>query len=164
MERAERDRLLRLPDAELLTLCRTDRFRGTGPGGQKRNKTESAVRVTHLATGISAASDETRSQTTNRLLALRRLRREIAGQCRAQPPATPETTPCPSLRDPLYPCWLAAVLDALEAHEGRVSDAAARLGTSTGRLVRDLANDSQLWQQANACRRRFGLAPLRMPA
>jgi len=82
----DRDRLLALSDDELLRLCRTDRFRGSGRGGQKRNATDSAVRVALPALKISATSDDTRSQRTNRRLALRRLRREIAFQCRQQTP------------------------------------------------------------------------------
>lgn len=52
-------------------------YRGSGPGGQHRNKTESAVRVTHLPTGVSACS-ETKCQHRNRELALRALRSRIA--------------------------------------------------------------------------------------
>ena len=40
--------LLALSDEELMKECRFDAMRGTGPGGQKRNKTSSAARVTHL--------------------------------------------------------------------------------------------------------------------
>jgi peptide chain release factor 1 len=52
-------------------------MRGTGPGGQHRNKTESAVRVTHLPTGVSAYADE-RSQKQSKRKALRELDRRLA--------------------------------------------------------------------------------------
>ena len=42
----KRDDLLNLPLEELARLCRVESFRGVGPGGQKRNKTETSVRVT----------------------------------------------------------------------------------------------------------------------
>lgn len=48
-------------------------MRSSGPGGQHTNKTESAVRVTHLPTGLSAVAQEERSQHLNRSLAMSRL-------------------------------------------------------------------------------------------
>lgn len=48
-------------------------FRGSGPGGQHRNKTESAVRLRHLPTGITVVAAEHRSQWRNRQAAWERL-------------------------------------------------------------------------------------------
>lgn len=53
--------------------CRFDYYRGSGKGGQKRNKTSSAVRCTHLASGAVGQSDDTRSQHRNRQIAFRRM-------------------------------------------------------------------------------------------
>jgi len=47
---------------------------GHGPGGQHRNKTESAVRLVHLPTGLKVTATERRSQARNRARALERLR------------------------------------------------------------------------------------------
>lgn len=53
--------------------CRFDYYRGSGKGGQKRNKTSSAVRCTHKASGAVGNSDDTRSQHSNKVLAFRRM-------------------------------------------------------------------------------------------
>jgi protein subunit release factor B len=59
--------------AVTLSDCRVDTFRGTGPGGQKRNKTESGVRITHEPSGAVGVSDKTRSQHQNRSDAFRKM-------------------------------------------------------------------------------------------
>jgi peptide chain release factor len=58
---------------------RWETMRASGPGGQHVNRTESAVRVTHLPTGVQATAAEERSQHRNRKLALARLARKLAG-------------------------------------------------------------------------------------
>jgi hypothetical protein len=154
-----RDEILLLDDAELLRLCRVDTFRGTGPGGQKRNKTESAVRVTHCESGISAFDDQTRSQHLNRIRALQKLRLELAVNLR-QATRLWEGD-CPGLNSRLYPCWLGAVFDALEVSAFRLSEAAALLGASTGKLSRSLSRDPFVCQLVNQQRQKHSLPPLR---
>jgi len=58
--------------------CEITAYRSSGPGGQKKNKTESSVRARHLATGIVRVATESRSQTRNRKLALERVWAELA--------------------------------------------------------------------------------------
>lgn len=53
-------------------------FKASGSGGQKKNKTESAVRIKHLPTGIIVTATESRSQYENRERALERLRQRLA--------------------------------------------------------------------------------------
>jgi len=76
---------------------RIQTFKGSGPGGQHRNKTETAVRIIHKATGISAESTDSKSQSRNRSSAFLKLtkkliqhyKKEYAGEVRQRIP--PET-------------------------------------------------------------------------
>jgi len=52
-------------------------YRSSGPGGQRKNKTETAVRLTHFPSGITVIATEYRSQAQNRKLAFERLRERL---------------------------------------------------------------------------------------
>jgi ribosome-associated protein len=71
--------MIRLPesDEDLLRECEVETFRSSGPGGQHVNKTESAVRLRHLPSGIVVTSQQERSQHRNKALCLQKLRQKI---------------------------------------------------------------------------------------
>jgi protein subunit release factor B len=66
-----------LEDRELLAQCDVEVRRGGGPGGQHRNKVETAVRLWHGPTGLVASAAERRSRQANLTLALERLREKL---------------------------------------------------------------------------------------
>jgi len=64
-------------DRDLLRECEVETFRSSGPGGQHVNKTESAVRLTHVPSGIVVSSQQERSQHRNKVICLEKLRHKI---------------------------------------------------------------------------------------
>jgi hypothetical protein len=168
-----------LSDQQLLAQCALDTYRASGPGGQKRNKTSSAVRLRHLPSGLIVIAEDSRSQHENRARALRRLRQAL--YLRIRDDLRAETLTAEMLaaqsdyreirngedrlslgrKDPRFWPAVGVVLDVLQAVEARVSDAARVLGLSTGNLIHFLRSDPKVWEQANVLRSRFGHKPLR---
>ena len=70
--------LLPESDEDLLRECEVETFRSSGPGGQHVNKTESAVRLRHLPSGVVVVSREERSQYRNKAICLQKLREKVA--------------------------------------------------------------------------------------
>jgi hypothetical protein len=160
-------------DSQLLAECEIDLYRASGPGGQKRNKTSSAVRLRHLPTGLIVTAVESRSQHENKARAVVRLRRELALTQRN--PIEPQS-PLPEFfaaalardpslhvnpRHPQYLLIVQYVLDTLKFHGAAVAEAASTLHISTGQLIRFLKDDTDLWEHANRLRQESGLSPLR---
>jgi ribosome-associated protein len=86
---------------ELLDLereCTVTPYRSSGPGGQKKNKTESSVRVVHEPTGITRIATESRSQSANRLRALERIRLALVEKRRRRKKRVP-TAPSTASRE-----------------------------------------------------------------
>ncbi|PPR85650.1 hypothetical protein GOBAR_AA35044 [Gossypium barbadense] len=139
---------LTLKDEELMRQCELNTFKASGPGGQHRNKRESAVRLKHLPTGIIAQAVEDRSQHMNRASALARLRTLIALKVR-NPVSLESYSPPPELlqilprnsthrrsdsgpqigpNNPKFILGMQALLDLIFAVDGSISDAAKLLG------------------------------------
>ncbi len=152
-----------LTDPQLLAQCEVDTYRASGPGGQKRNKTSSAVRLRHLPSGLLVIGEESRSQYENKARALRRIRQRLWLALREPLPADlpSDVTLNVGRRDERFWPTVGLVLDALEQFTGQVSTAAEWLGSTTGSLIDFLEIEDTVWTEANRIRQRNGLGQLR---
>ena len=169
------DHLLASDDG-LIAQCEVDRYRASGPGGQHRNKTESAVRLRHKLTGASAIGEDSRSQSENKLHAVRRLRATIALDVR-EPVRLDGFVPSARLAAfvkagtaPLgaktkltgeYWAAIGELLDLLVTGELEIGTTAQRLGITTGALSKLLLHDEQVGRAVNDLRRSRGMRALR---
>lgn len=158
------------PIESLLAECTVQRTRGSGSGGQHRNKVETAIVVTHTPTGIRGEASERRSQEQNRQMAIFRLRLKLAVEARH--PASDSPTELWQSRCTLgkivlndqhddFPALLAEALDQLAASDWQPSDAAERLGVSSSQLIKLCKQHPPAFQLVNQKREAMGLKRFR---
>ena len=163
------DALLALDEADLMRQCRFAPYKSGGPGGQKRNKTTSAVRLVHEPTGLVAQSSDFREQSVNRRRALHRLRYKLAAETRTpldfrgyEPPAwlvalKQDGHLTANVHNPAHARLAAHVLDVLEASGARLSMAAALLGIPVSNLVHLIEAEPTVGAAASRVRQKYGV-------
>lgn len=156
---------------QLLAQCTVKRTRGSGPGGQHRNKVETAIVIEHLPTKVIGQASEKRSQERNRETAVARLRVNLAIRVRT---ATKRTTPSDRLKSRTsqgklrinqlhfdYAAVLAETLDLIEQHEYDVPQVASIAGLSTSQLVKFVKTCPEALVAINRQRSKLGLSRIR---
>ena len=162
-----------LDDDALAGQCRVTFGRGSGPGGQHRNKVETAAFVTHLPTGVKATARERRSQAQNRHVAQQRLRMKLAITVRTRirmnryRPSSlwvrrrqGKTLPV-NARNRDFPALLAEAMDVIAAMTFDVGGAAGVLGVTMSQLAKLLGREPKALAWVNDGRAARGLARLR---
>lgn len=157
----DRDLQLMLPESEFVRFCTLDFFKSSGAGGQHRNKTSSAVRVTHKETGISAEDCTERSQHRNRSNAIWKLKILLALQIRRPVTSTLPRMEC-SLSAPDYPLFIAKLFDILEECGYDHKICAAKCEISSSALLKKLSRDPKIFQEFNRRRELLDLPKLKV--
>ena len=154
---------------QFLQDCQVTRTRRSGPGGQHRNKVETAIVVQHLPTGIRGEASERRSQEQNRKQAIQRLRIKLALSIRHSPAEKRSqvwTKRVQSGRISVngqheeFPALLAEALDVLSSHDFKTSPAANSLQLNTSQLVKLLKVNRDALALVNRERQKIGKSPL----
>ena len=167
----ERDRHpAKRPVEELLRECSVRTVRRRGPGGQHRNKTESAVVLLHEPTGIEGQASERRSQAENHRMAVKRLRMNLAVRVRSATDgeAAPDElwrSRCRggkilcSADHAVFPALIAEALDVIAVRHGHLRSSADQLGCTATQLAKFLGKEPVAFRELNEIRRRHGLPP-----
>jgi len=162
--------LVELSDEKLLEQCSVKRTRGSGPGGQHRNKVETAIVITHLASGIIGEASEKRSQDDNKVVAIKRLRQNLAIQIRAkrseqlgnivQKRIHSKKISVSTNHDD-FPILLAEALDRLQEHEFDIASASEKLQCTNSQLMKFLKQLPAAFEYFNQQRQARDLPRLR---
>ena len=156
----DRNNLLLLEEQEFLKHCLCDFYKARGPGGQKKNKTESAVRLTLKESPIAATASEDRKQSINRSKAVRRLKLQVAFEIRLTAvPWKGQLDMNPSNK--LYPHFCAVLFDHFHDNDWQMSTVANIYGISTNKLVKIISKSDTLWQEVNRQRLKLNYKALR---
>ena len=162
-----------LPEAPFMAECEVSSGKGSGPGGQHRNKVQTGIRVVHLPTGVEARGTERREQQVNRSRAIFRLRLKLARTVRTQVgrdnhrPSELWESRRQGRKLPVnpkhadYPALLAEALDVVYARKFDVAGAAGVLGLTMSQLTRLIRQEPAAIAQVNRGRERVGLPRLR---
>jgi hypothetical protein len=159
-----------LSEEKLEQECRLSFRRASGPGGQNRNKVETAVQVTHMPTGLSGQASERRTQGENRQVALQRLRLALAinirtDNCEAAPLTVVQYIKKGKLaisdQNSDWPTVLAELFNMIATHKWQLNSVANSLQTTPTQILKAIAREPAALAYLNSNRISSGLTSLR---
>lgn len=158
---------IRLNDQELQRKCRMDIYKATGKGGQKKNKTSNAVRLTLEHLSVTASASRSRQDNISR--AVKKMRLAIAMDLSDSSENRSGLSELPgelknyvskgliriNEKNPAFPYFSGVLFDIYLDCEGDVKIVAERLGTSSSQIHRFFSSHPFLLERMNALKQKF---------
>lgn len=159
---ADRNLWISSSESDFLKQCKVENYQDSGKGGQKRNRKYSAVRLTHIPTGISVTSSGCREQNINKLKALEKLKVKMAVMLSGPDVNIPRSIT--SIHSYDYPLWVAFLLDELHRNEFEIVLIAKILRLSNSKLLKLVSRDRVIWDELNSNRMKLGKHSFVLPS
>ena len=161
-----------LEPSQLVRQCHVQHGRASGPGGQHRNKVQTAVTIRHRPTGVTGMARERRSQAQNLRVAVARLRVNLAlaVRCRVDQDHQPSVVwrdhcvrgrVAVNVNGTDFPSVLAEALDVIVSVDVDMGRAGGVLQCTPSQLVKLLRAQPRAVAWMNQQRQQMGLGPLR---
>jgi len=159
--------VLKLGNTEFAKGCRIVNYQASGPGGQKRNRKLSAVRLSHVKSNITVTAAEFRETHRNLIIAVSKLRLEIALKTEISGLGIDdkllETITFKYDINEKKPDFQFSVLKTFyyfRQNSASVRETAKDLKISSHKLIKFLKKNKQVWQETQEIRKKNGHTPL----
>ena len=152
---------LKKDEEHFLRDCKIVHFKSTGKGGQKKNKTSSAIRLIHNPTNLFVESSVNRQQIINKIDAIRKLRLKIALSL-VNKANTWQGTYGLNYKNWDFPIMIGIIIDAFHFKNFSIKETSLFLGISQNILLKNISKNKELWDFINQEREKRTLKRLKL--